>query len=52
MPSASKAARYRKRSEELRQVADNLNDPAAQRELLLVARQYEKLADDIERLRR
>ena len=52
LPVDSKAARYRKRAEELRKVADGLNDPTAQRELLLVSKQYDKLADDLERIRR
>jgi hypothetical protein len=49
-PGDSKVLRYRKRAAELREIAANLKDETAQRELGMVATQYAKLADDIERV--
>lgn len=50
MPPESKVERYRKRAQELRQIATDLTNETARPELDLVAKQYDKLANDIERV--
>jgi hypothetical protein len=45
----SRAERYRCQAEQARREAAALRDPALRQQLLLIANQYEKLADSIER---
>jgi hypothetical protein len=53
IPPASRAERYRRRAKELRAIARAMkNADDAQRELFVIARQYEKLADKLRRLGR
>jgi hypothetical protein len=43
----TKIRRYRERAEELRQLAQSAKTPETQRELLILAAQWEALADEI-----
>ncbi len=49
---AAPATRYRKLAEELREMAAKATSPGTQNELLTLAAQYEKLADDAGRMER
>jgi len=40
------AERYRRRAEELRDIAEKAKDPDSKRDLLAIARQYDTLAND------
>jgi hypothetical protein len=52
MPADSKVQRYRRRAAELRDMAAAAKSLDAQNELLVIAQQYDRLADDLERTRR
>jgi hypothetical protein len=43
---AAQAARWRKRAEKLRIVAESMDDEAARTDLLAVAAKWDKMADD------
>ena len=47
MPPETKVQRYRRRGEELRAMARSATDRGVQNELLVLAQQYDKLADDV-----
>jgi len=49
MPSNAKVQRYRRRATELRDMAAAAKTLDAQNELLVIAQQYDRLADDVER---
>jgi len=48
----SSADRYRRRAEDLRAMAKASKNADTQREFLVLAQQYEKLADDVKRYER
>jgi hypothetical protein len=50
MPSNAKVQRYRQRATELRDMAAAAKTLEAQNELLVIAQQYDRLADDVERI--
>ena len=45
-------ARWRSRAEEMRTVADTMNDPTLRRQLFETAEVYDQMADDADRLER
>jgi hypothetical protein len=49
MPPDSKVQRYRRRAAELREMAAGAKSLDVQNELLVIAQQYDRLADDVER---
>ena len=51
-PPETNAERYLKRARALREMAGNASSAEVQRELIVVAQQYEKLADDVRRMDR
>ena len=51
-PPETNAERYLKRAADLRAMADAAASENVRRELLVVAQQYEKLADDVLRIHR
>lgn len=51
-PPETNAERYLRRAADLRAMAAHASSENVQRELLVVAQQYEKLADDVRRLDR
>lgn len=51
-PPETNALRYRKRAADLRAMAEKATDSDVKRELHLMARQYDKLAEDSSRRRR
>jgi hypothetical protein len=46
-PPDTSAERYRRRAAELREMAEATKDAELRREIALIARQYDKLADDV-----
>lgn len=51
-PPETNAERYLKRARALREMASKASSEEVQRELIVVAQQYEKLAEDVRRLDR
>ena len=51
-PPETNAERYLRRARALREMARNASSEEVQRELVVVAQQYEKLAEDVRRLER
>jgi|GraSoi2013_100cm_1033763.scaffolds.fasta_scaffold64213_1 hypothetical protein len=49
IPRESRAERYRRRAKELRAKAKAVKTAGVQRELLVIARQYERLAEEVKR---
>ena len=47
MPPETKTQRYRRRADELRDMARAAKDSGVQNEMLVLAQQYDKLADDV-----
>ena len=50
MSSNTKAQRYRRRATEFREMAAAAKTLDAQNELLVIAQQYDRLADDVEQV--
>lgn len=48
-PPETSAERYRRRAEELRQLAQAAQNPETRQEMMLIARQYDQLAEDVDR---